>query len=57
MHACSASSGKPERASWLNEADVDFFTGGGVGETSKEPVDPEVQATIQVRSVEEPYGR
>lgn len=39
-----------ERASWLSEKDVDFFTGGGVGETSvAEPADPEAAATVQRR--------
>lgn len=43
--------GKAERSSWLSEADVDFFVGTGVGETSASaaPVDPEAEATIQRR--------
>ena len=43
--------GKAERASWLSEADVDFFTGGAsasAGESSGEPEDPEMQKTVQV---------
>lgn len=38
-----------QRASWLSEKDVEFFTGSGVGEaSSSEPEDPEAKATVQV---------
>lgn len=39
----------PKRTAWLSEKDVDFFTGGGPGETEV-PMDPESQATVQVRA-------
>lgn len=39
-----------QRASWLSEKDVEFFTGSGVGEaSSSEPEDPEAKATVQRR--------
>ncbi len=44
---------KQERAAWLSEADVEFFTGGGpAGQPSSEeqPIDPEMQSTVQVDS-------
>ena len=43
---------KQERAAWLSEADVEFFTGGGPSgqpsSSEEQPVDPEMQSTVQV---------
>jgi hypothetical protein len=42
--------GKQERAAWLSESDVDFFTGGAPpGESSgnSEAVDPAMQQVVQ----------
>ncbi len=39
--------GKKERTTWLNEADVDFFTGGSSG--AKDQLNPELQQTVQVK--------
>eukprot|EP00878_Enallax_costatus_P014915 GHUV01015615.1.p1 GENE.GHUV01015615.1~~GHUV01015615.1.p1 ORF type:complete len:206 (+),score=61.37 GHUV01015615.1:105-722(+) len=44
--------GRGKRTAWLSEADVDFFTGGGVSETAETAApSPEAQATISKRLV------
>ncbi|GFH15848.1 hypothetical protein HaLaN_12156, partial [Haematococcus lacustris] len=36
-----------KKTAWLNEADVEFFVGNSVGETSSAADDPEAAAVVQ----------